>query len=310
MKAVKVLGDSKTPQITLTTHEKPTAQNDALLVRVHAAGLTADEVNWPELYESSSRVPGHDVSGVVVELGPEYKGDLKVGDEVFAMIHAGGEGGQAEYAVVAAGEAARKPKNLSHEQVAALPIPVLTAFEMVQKAGDAVSPGGTVLITGASGAVGRALVQIAKGKVVALASEKHHEELKKLGAHTCLDYNADWQSEVKNVDVAFDTAGGEMLDKCWPSVKSDGTIVTVGDPIPPWAFGQGEAKEAKTYPDVKYVFFIVTASGEVLTKVGALVDDGKVKPLPIEVFNADDAVNAWKHAGTRGRKGKVVIKFI
>lgn len=306
MKAVKILGTSQDPIITFTTHDKPTPQHDSLLIKVHAAGITADEVNWPELYKTSSRIPGHDISGVVEAVGPGYSGEFKVCDEVFAMINADSEGGQAEYAVVAASEVARKPSSLTHEQAAALPIPVLTAVEMMQKAGKA----GRALVTGASGAVGRILVQIAEGEVVALASEKNHADLRQLGVKECIDYNTDWLATVNNVDVALDTAGGDMLKKCWSAVKKDGVIVTIGDPIPDWAFDRCEAEEAKEFPGVKYIFFIVTASGEELGQVARLIDEGKVKPLPVMVFDAQDAAEAWKHAAQRGRKGKVVIKFV
>ncbi|MBE3041509.1 alcohol dehydrogenase catalytic domain-containing protein, partial [Candidatus Bathyarchaeota archaeon] len=133
MKAIQITGAKSDPKITLTdTLSKPIATGEQVLIKVHAAGITADEITWPELYEASTRVPGHDVSGVVEALGPEYDGPLSVGSEVFAMLRASADqGGQAEYVTAALDEVTLKPSSISHAEAAALPIPVLTAWEAI-----------------------------------------------------------------------------------------------------------------------------------------------------------------------------------
>ena len=129
MKAIQITGAKSDPRITLTdTLTKPIATGTHVLVKVHAAGITADEITWPELYEASTRVPGHDVSGVLEALGPEYDGPLSVGSEVFAFLRAStDQGGQAEYVTADSDEVNLKPSSLSHTQAAAHPIPILTA---------------------------------------------------------------------------------------------------------------------------------------------------------------------------------------
>lgn len=315
MKAVQILGAIGAHQLTLaTTAAKPTPQKDQILVKVSAAGVTADEVNWPELYRTTNRIPGHDVSGTIEQLGPDYSGPLKAGDAVFMMLSAEfASGGQAEYVVADPQELASKPTSISHAQAAALPIPFLTAWEAIFVHAK-VERASKVLVTGATGAVGNVLVQVASRvlgcEVVALASAKNEAYLKTLGANTVVDYNSpDWQDSIKNVDAVFDTVGSETLAKAWSCVKEDGYIVTVADPAPSWAFGKSEAEELKVHPRVKCIYFIVTASGEILSKVAELLDNGTLTALPVNVFAADQALEAWKYAGQRGKSGKAVIEF-
>lgn len=315
MKAVQILGSKGSHTISLThSAAKPIPQGSDILIKTAAAGITADEVNWPELYASPTRIPGHDISGVIDSLGPSYAGPLKAGDSVFAMLKAESiRGGQAEYCVAFPEEVARKPASISHAAAAALPIPVLTAWEGIFKHAN-IKKGDTVFVTGASGAVGSIVVQIASrivgAEVVALASKGRHAELLELGAARCVDYNEEgWEDMIKEMDVVYDTVGGDMLDKAWKFVKRDGTIVSVGDPTPDWAFGQGQPKQQSQYPDVKCVYFIVEADGESLAKISTMIEDGSIKPLAVEEFTADNAAEAWAHAGKRGRPGKVVIVF-
>ncbi|KAF5120243.1 putative zinc-binding oxidoreductase, mitochondrial [Metarhizium anisopliae] len=316
MKAIQVTGSKGSHQIILNTAAaKPSPQQDQVLVRVHAASITADEVTWPELYDSSTRIPGHDISGVVDALGPTYTGPFKVGDHVFAMLKATSDaGGQAEYAVVPPEEIAPKPTSISHAQASALPIPFLTAWEAIHQHAK-VREGTKVLVTGASGAVGLMLVQIAARildcQVVALASAKNHAYLKSLGAAITVDYHwPDWEDSVRDVDAVLDTVGEETLSKTWKCVKPNGSIVTVADPPPPWAFGKATPEELKQHPHVQWAYFIVTASGAILSKLTSLLDEGRLAPIPVKSFSIDKGLEAWEYSGRRGRDGKAVIEFV
>ncbi|KFY29866.1 hypothetical protein V494_08425 [Pseudogymnoascus sp. VKM F-4513 (FW-928)] len=316
MKAVYVAGTRAAPKITLNTSiPRPIPEKDEVLIKVHAASITADELTWPELWEDSPvRIPGHDISGVVHSLGPNYKGPLSVGDAVTAMIGAKRGMGQAEYAISTAEEIAPKPATISHAQASALPIPVLTAWEAIFQHAKLKS-NMRLLVTGASGAVGAITVQLAHqlvgAEIIALASPQHHGMLKELGASQVLDYNTpDWEDSVKNVDVVLDTVGDSVLAKTWKTVKSDGIIITVAEPPSAWEYGKGKPEELSSHPNVRWLFFIVSSRAEILAKSAELLDSGRIKPLPIEVFPADKAVEAWEFAAQRGRKGKVVIEFV
>ncbi|RDW57386.1 reticulon-4-interacting protein 1 [Coleophoma crateriformis] len=315
MKAIQIMGDKDAPNIKLSdTLPRPVPKEREVLIKVFAAGITADEVTWPELYTTSNRVPGHDISGIVEGLGPEYSGSLLIGDGVFAMLRANtSQGGQAEYAIASPDEVALKPTSLSHGEAAALPIPILTAWEAIFTHAK-LQKGAKILVTGASGAVGLMLVQTAShllgAEVTGLASPENHARLKELGASQVLDYkSSNWEQMIDNVDAVFDTVGGAVLDRAWETVRKDGVIVTVSDPPPPWAFGEGKPSQLQNHPHVKWIYFILTPSSESLEAVAALLDEGSVKPLEVKIFPAENALEAWTYAGQRGRQGKAVLQF-
>ena len=317
MKAIQILGDVSSPEIaTNRSMVKPIPKNSELLVSVHAAGITGDEIIWPEPYASPTRIPGHDVSGVISSTGSDYQGPLEIGQEVFALLGADRGQGQADYVICLPSEVAPKPTTLSHAEAAALPIPLLTAWEALVNHGSLKShqSGKRVLITGASGAVGTFAVQFAArvfgAHVIALASSRNHEMLRQLGASEVLDYGIiDWETKVAGVDVVFDTVGGDILGKTWECVKDDGVIVTVGDPAPAWAFGQGQAEESVDHPNVRYVHFIVSPNAEELRKAGEMIDNGSLEKLAVKSFPFDEAKAAWECARQRSRGYKVVIDF-
>ncbi|RGP77163.1 reticulon-4-interacting 1 like mitochondrial [Fusarium longipes] len=314
MKAIQILGDTSSPNITVTySMPKPTPVDSEILVRVHAAGITGDETTWPEVYQTPSRIPGHDISGTIVSFGPSYIGNLKVGQDVFALIAADRGEGQAEYVVCTAEEVAPKPASLSHPEAAVLPIPTLTAWEAAQDLLE-IKPEMTVLVTGASGSVGRQFVQLAKhlagAHVIALASPRNHSVLHDLGAEEVIDYTtSNWENTIGPVDFVFDTVGGEILSKTWETVKGCGTIITVGDPAPAWAYGDGKASESSEYPGVTYKHFIVSPNAKRLADIANMLDEGILKPLGVRKFPFDQGVDAWDCARQRGRDYKVVIEF-
>lgn len=315
MKAIQILGEKADPKIHLSTTLPPPVAPDSsnILLKVAAAGITADEVTWPEVYETPNRIPGHDVSGTIHALGPSYTGPLRVGEQVFAMIDTDRGMGMAEFAIIKGSEAARKPALLCHAQAAALPIPLLTAWEAAHKHLK-LQKGTRVLVTGASGAVGRMFVQIAAGviraEVVALVSAERMEEVKMLGASMVVDYRAlAWEESVGRVDAVFDTVGGAVLEKCWTPITEDGVLVTVGDPPPKWAFGGGEPDELALRPGVRALHFIVTADGKALEETRELIDSGVVEGLAVKKFGFEEGVEAWEFAAKRGRREKSVITF-
>lgn len=315
MKGIQILGDVSSPKVVVNNSmTRPTPCNDEILVKVHAAGITGDEVLWPELYSTATRIPGHDVSGIVSATGPDYHGPLEVGQEVFALIAADRGEGQAEYAICLADELAPKPESLSHEEAAAMPIPFLTAWEAIIDHGKA-TPGMRVLVTGASGAVGSLAVQLATNlagcHVTALASSHNHDSLKRLGASEVVDYNsAGWEKEIHDIDLVFDTVGGDILIKTWETVKGDGAIVTVGDPAPPWAFGGATPAESVSLPGVRYKHFIVSPSSARLARLSEMLGDGSIGALAVRAFPVEDAEQAWAHSRRRNRGPKVVVSFV
>jgi NADPH:quinone reductase-like Zn-dependent oxidoreductase len=127
-----------------------------------------------------------------------------------------------------------------------------------------------------------------------------------------LDYNTpDWESQTQNVALVFDTVGGDILTKTWETINdNDGTIVTVGDPAPPWAFGGGQAAESAKWPNVKYKYFVVSPNAERLSKASEMIDAGAITPLEVKSFPFQEAEKAWSYAQQRNRGHKVVIDFV
>jgi NADPH:quinone reductase-like Zn-dependent oxidoreductase len=314
MKAIQIIGDVSSPRVVVSNSvPKPIPRKDEILVKVHAAGITGDELLWPEIYSSESRIPGHEISGTISAIGADYQGPLAVGQEVISFLAADHGGGQAEYAICLADEVAPKPTSLSHEEAAALPIPFLTAWEALIDHCKA-RTGMRVLITGASGAVGSIAVQLATRlagcHVIALASCRHHDSLKVLGAQEVLDYNdLHWEQQVQNIDIVFDMVGGQVLTKTWETVTNDGYIVTVADPPPPWAFGRAVAAESSSFPAVRYKYFVVSPSSERLAELSGMLKDCVVTALAVSSFPVDEAEQAWAHARRRNHGSKVVLNF-
>lgn len=318
MKAVQILGDATSPKIATTESiARPVPQGAEILLRVRAAGLTGDEVLWPEVYASESHIPGHDVSGVIEALGPDYKDSLKTGQDAVALLMGDRGHGQAEYAICLADEVALKPSSVTHETAASLPIPALTAWQAILDHGKlaAAGPGMRVLVTGASGAVGILAVQLAMklagANVIALASARHHGALQQLGVSEVHDYNTPgWQGNIKDVDMVFDTVGGDVYKKTWETVKSDGIIVTIGDPAPDWAYDKSKvAPESVAHPNVRYKHFIVVPNAQQLSQALDMIGEGSLKPQDVESFSFEKAELAWERARQRGRGKKVVITF-
>lgn len=315
MNAVQILGPQTSPSISLTAAVRiPEANASQILVKVHAAGITADELLWPELYKTQSRIPGHEVSGTVFKLGPSYDGKLQVGDEVFVMLHANRGQGQAEYVATEQEELCRMPKRLSFAAAAALPIPLVTAWEAIHDKLK-LQRGQRVLVTGASGAVGSIFVHLAAevvgAEVVALGSREHCERLRELGAIKVVYYDdQEWETHVMGVDAVFDTVGGDVLRRTWSTVKPDGAIVTIGDPPPPWAFGRESPEALQRRPNVRYDYFVVSPNRSYLSEAVKLLDNGVLEPLEVEVFPFNKAIEAWTFARRRGRGRKAVLQFI
>ncbi|KAK4144966.1 uncharacterized protein C8A04DRAFT_10996 [Dichotomopilus funicola] len=380
MKAIQILGPKTSPVVTVnpahplpgpllkTTHHNennnPDTQEDSkdsitntLLIRVHAAGLTADELSWPELYDNPTRIPGCEISGVIASLPSSSSAsftnplNLKVNDPVYAMLPATHGSGQAEYVRARPGDVALLPGTrgpgqrslITHAQAAALPIPVLTAWEGLFTHAVPLLAGSLqrrqalqigerhkvrVLVTGASGAVGRMVVQLARRRlaeieieILALASPQHHPTLHRLGATHTIDYhNPNWpttshvsQGPNPNIDLVFDTASPQTLTQSWPTLRPDGVLLTISDPPPKWAFDKSvtpdEVAPGTGREGVRYVYFIVSPNGPVLGEVAGMLERGELEGVPVVEFGVDEGVEAWRWAGERGRGGKGVVVF-
>ncbi|SNY34424.1 NADP-dependent oxidoreductase [Paractinoplanes atraurantiacus] len=254
------------PGLSLTEMPYPYAAENDVIVRVHAAGFTPGELDWPATYKDRAgrdrapSIPGHDLSGVVAELGPGTTG-LTVGQRVFGLTDWARNGTLAEYTAVEARNLAPLPAGISHTVAAALPISGLTAWQGLFDHGH-LRTGQTVLIHGAAGSVGSLAVQLAReagAHVIATGRPAHRDGALGLGAHTFVD-TADLE-KAGEVDVVFDVLGGDVLARSAALVRPGGTVVSIAQPFP------------------GAVFFIVEPDRARLADLAERVRTGRLTPL-------------------------------
>jgi NADPH:quinone reductase-like Zn-dependent oxidoreductase len=265
------------------------------LVRVHAAALTRDELQWP--VDRLPAIPSYEVSGVVEALGPGVDG-VTLGDEVYGMSAFDRDGVAAEYAAIPAELLARKPRALSHVEAAAVPLAALSAWQGLFEHG-ALAAGARVLIHGATGGVGQFATPLASrhgAHVSATTSAGATERARELGADVVIDHTAGpWDAGLAPVDLVFDTAGGERLLRSPGVLRAGGRLVSVAVE-PPQAAG------------ITSVYFVVEPNREQLTQIADLLDGDWPPPAIDSVFALDDAAKAFERTMAADKRGKVVLQ--
>ncbi|MFG1932648.1 NADP-dependent oxidoreductase [Mycobacterium sp. NPDC048908] len=295
--------DAGVAGMSLTDLPEPEAATNDVIVRVHAAGFIPTELNWPDTWtdragrDRTPSVPGHDVSGVVVELGYGTTG-LSSGQRVFGLTDWSRNGSLAEYIAVEARNLAPLPMDIDHTVAAALPISGLTAWQGLFDHGH-LSAGETVLIHGAAGAVGSIAVQLAReagARVIGTGRTADRDRALTLGVHTFLDLDTEKLEDAGEVDVVFDVIGGDILARSTAMVRAGGTLVTVVEP-------------PKTQPrEGRAVFFVVEADRARLADLAARVRDGRLKPVVGAVLPLAQAAAAF--APDKRTPGKTILRVI
>jgi NADPH:quinone reductase-like Zn-dependent oxidoreductase len=244
MKAIRIYSRGGPERLVYEEAPKATPGPGDALVRVFASAITKDELTWDATYQTSDgrsrlpSIPGHEFSGVV-EAITSGASDVKVGESVYALASFYRDGSAAEYIAVQAADLAPKPRTLTYEQSASVPLAALTAWQaLFEHAG--LTGGRRVLIHGAAGGVGTFAVQLARlegAHVIATASAKNEEFVRQLGANEIIDYQrARFEDRVRDVDVVLDTIGGDTLERSWGVLVRGGVLISiVENPSPPKA---------------------------------------------------------------------------
>lgn len=288
--------------LALTELPYPHAAENDVVVRVHAAGFTPGELDWPGTWEDRAgrdrtpSVPGHELSGVVAELGYGTTG-LTVGQRVFGLADWTRNGSLAEYAAVEARNLAPLPADVDHARAAALPISGLTAWQGLFDHGR-LTTGQTVLIHGAAGGVGSIAVQLARevgARVIGTGRAGGRDRALGLGADVFLDLEADRLEDAGEVDVVFDAIGGEVLDRSAALVRPGGTLVAIS--MPPTVRPR----------DGRAVFFVVEPDRARLTDLAQRLRDGRLEPAVGAVRPLAEAPAAL--ASGRGTAGRTIIRI-
>ena len=260
--------------MTLTELDYPHAAENDVIVRVHAAGFTTGELTWPGTWidragrDRTPSVPGHELAGVVIELGYGTTG-LSVGQRVFGLTDWTRNGSLAEFAAVEARNLAPLPASVDFVTAAALPISGLTSLQALFQHGH-LETGQSVLIHGAGGGVGSIAVQLAHeagARIIGTGRAKDRDAVIELGAHEFVDLQSDQLEQVVPVDVVFDVLGGDVFERSLGVLRPGGRIVTIAAP-PPRQPEDGQA-----------VFFVVEPDRAGLADLARRVQDGRLAPF-------------------------------
>jgi NADPH:quinone reductase-like Zn-dependent oxidoreductase len=260
--------------LSLAEMPYPHAAENDVIVRVHAAGFTPGELDWPATWtdraghDRSPSIPGHEVSGVVAEFGYGTTG-LTVGQRVFGLTDWARNGSLAEYVAVEARNLAPLSAHIDHAVAAAIPISGLTAWQGLFDHAHLVT-GQTVLIHGAAGAVGSIAVQLAReagARVIGSGRTEHRDTVLGLHADTFLDLKRDRLEDVGQVDVVFDVIGGEILARSASLVRSGGALITIAEPP------QVEPEHGRA------IFFVVEPDRTTLAALERRLRDGRLRPI-------------------------------
>ena len=310
MKAIRLHGRGGPDHLVYEDAPQPRPGAEEVLVRVYATGVIANELKWDETYQTNAGspralpIPGRDLSGVVEAVGHGVTEPAK-GDEVYAMLDYCCDGAEAEFTIALPNELAPKPRTLDHVQAAAVPLTALTAWQALFEHAR-LAAGQTVLIHRAAGGVGVFAVQLARwagAQVIATASKRNRDFLCELGANEIIDYTTTrFEEVVQGVDFVFDTVGGDTLHRSWQVVKPGGVLVSVVSPRPSFA-------EAQAY-NVRPVWFVVQPNREQLVRIGALIDEGKVRPIIDTVLPLSQARQAYEQGAKGHTRGKIVLRVV
>ncbi|MFJ5919229.1 NADP-dependent oxidoreductase [Streptomyces sp. WAC8370] len=289
--------------LALTDLPHPHAAENDVVVRVHAAGFTRGELDWPATWtdragrDRTPSVPGHELSGVVEELGYGTTG-LTVGQRVFGLADWTRNGSLAEYTAVEARNLTPLPADVDHTVAAALPVSGLTAWQGLFDHGR-LTTGQTVVIHGAAGGVGSIAVQLAReagARVIATGRAADRDTALGLGADAFLDLESDRLQDAGEADVVLDVIGGEILDRSAALVRPGGTLVTIAAP------------PVVTPENGRAVFFVVESDRVRLADLVQRVRDGRLR-IPVgEVRPLAEAPAAF--AAGRGRHGRTIIRVV
>jgi NADPH:quinone reductase-like Zn-dependent oxidoreductase len=313
MKAVVQHSFGAPAVLTLREAARPVPLPTEVLVRVRAAGV--NPVDWQTRAGAGMSwalgeppfILGWDVSGVVEEVGFGVT-TLAPGDEVYGMPwFPRAAGGYAEFVTAPSRQFARKPRSLSHEQAAAVPLAALTAWQTLVDTAH-VQPGQRVLVHAAGGGVGHFAVQIAKhlgAHVIGTASGARHNWLNGLGADQLIDHTTvAFEDLLADVDVVLDLVGdnrGNTSIRSLNVLRPGGLIIAVPGGVSPELAAAADAAGMRATP------FLVEPDGTALTTIAELIDAGAIRVEVEEVFPLAKAGRAHARGESLHTRGKLVL---
>jgi NADPH:quinone reductase-like Zn-dependent oxidoreductase len=332
MRAVIVDRYKKKGALRLGEMPEPALRDDDVLVEVHAAGLNLLDSKIRDgefkliLPYRPPFILGHDVAGTVVRVGSKVR-QFKPGDEVYARSRDGRIGTFAEFIAIDEADVALKPKNLTMEEAASIPLVGLTAWQVLVERAN-LKKGQKVLIHAGSGGVGTFAIQLAKhlGATVSTTTSTANVELvRSLGADVVIDYkNQDFEKVMSGYDVVLNSLDSDTLQKSLNVLKPGGKLISISGPPDPnfgreqglnWFLRQvlrllsfGIRRKAKRHR-VSYSFLFMRANGAQLSQLTSLIEAGIIRPIMDRIFPFEATNEAFAYIETGRSKGKVVVKL-
>ena len=331
MKAFVLDGYGKKRALRLAEIPDPELRDDEVLVQVHATGVNLldskirDGEFKPILPYRMPLILGHDVAGVVVKVGPSVR-LFKPGDEVYARADDFRIGTFAEFIPVKETSLATKPKGLTMDETASIPLVGLTAWQALVEIAQ-LTKGQKVFIQAGSGGVGTFAIQLAKhlGATVATTTSAANAALvKRLGADIVIDYKTqDFEEVLRDYDVVLHSQDGQALEKSLRVLRRGGKLVSISGPADPtfgkqiaapglvrlviWLLSPGVRRRARDR-GVDYAFLFMKASGSQLREITRLIEAGAIRPVIDKVFPYPSTNEALAYVESGRAKGKVVIR--
>ncbi|EEK88374.1 NADP-dependent oxidoreductase [Bacillus cereus] len=303
-----------------------------VLAEIHAASINPIDFKIRDgkvkmlLKYEMPLILGNDFSGVITKVGSKVT-RFKVGDEIYARPRKNKIGTFAEYIAIHEDDIALKPKNLSFEEAASIPLVGLTSYQALHDIMQ-LQKGQKILIHAGSGGVGTFAIQLAKimgATVTTTASEAGANLVTSLGADEIINYKTEkFEDILKNYDAVFDTIGGATLEKSFNIIKSGGNIVSVsGMPNARFGkeFGSGFFKTLlfslaskkltvlEKKHNAQYSFLFMKPSGDQLRTIANYIEAGKIKPVIDRVFPFEDEQKAMEYSESGRAKGKIIVKI-
>ena len=333
MKAFILERYGKKSSMRLGEMPEPEVRDHDVLVAIHAASLNQLDAKIRDgefkliLPYRLPLVLGNDVAGVVVGVGPKVRG-FKSGDEVYARPNQDRIGTFAEFIAMNEADVALKPRNLTMEESASIPLVGLTAWQVLIERAE-LKKGQKILIHAGSGGVGTFAIQLAKhiGATVATTTSAANVDLvRSLGADIVIDYKKeDFAKVLSGYDVVLNSLGKDTLEKSLKVLKPGGKLISISGP-PDIAFAKenglnwflqqvmrllsyGIRRKAKRH-GISYSFVFMRANGEQLSKITSLIESGVVRQVVDRIFPFLGTNEAMDYLATGRAKGKVVITVI
>lgn len=331
MKAFIINRYSKADKLQLAEVAEPVVKENEVLVQVHSASINPLDVKLKSgefkllLPYKFPLILGHDVAGIITKVGSKVS-RFKVGDEIFARPADFEIGAFAEYITINENDAALKPKNISMEQAASIPLVALTVWQaFVEKA--KLKKDQKVFIQAGSGGVGTIAIQLAKhlgATVATTASAGNFDFVKSLGADIVIDYKTqDFETILKDYDLVLNSQDEKTLEKSMKILKSGGKVISIsGPPDPAFAkevglswfmkiaifFLSRKVRSQAKKLGVGYSFLYMQANGKQLSEIGKLIETGVIRPVVDKVFSFEQMNEAMSYVSSGRAKGKVIVK--